>query len=226
MRAKFVNESLRLLTPEDCIKAICKKLEEKGEIGASIDPSNWKQQTKRGFGTYTSDFFNQKAGKTVTVEYTDDTILEIELEDDDNYSPFGSSSQKLDNTESKDWFDTYSQEREKERQKEELLNKKGIYSVEDEKKKKLNKATIYNPDELNFQIISDPSHTSNNIFIIIQPKNGTKLKKSFGINDLLFSNFFKMIDAGVFITNLSLTEAKKFLKKIGMIEKKSLKNNK
>src|ERR1035437_10111765 len=103
MRARFVNEAFRLLTSEDLIKAICTKLQKEGKSGNAIKPDNWKQQTKRGTGMYESDFFNQKASITVTVEYTDDSIIDIKTDDaDEDNSFFGNVKSKQDSAPSND----------------------------------------------------------------------------------------------------------------------------
>jgi hypothetical protein len=133
---------------------------------------------------------------------------------------------KSDNPKPKNWFDTYAEDRKKEKEKEEILNKTDAYVPEDEKKSKKREkdVRIFKPDELGFMLISDSTGMSKDTLTVIRPKNGEKFdfKKPFGIDDLLFGNFFHAIPGGkgVLVTRLVPEEARKFLTKMGMTEMK------
>jgi len=216
MRAKLVNEALRLLSSKDLIDAICVKLKKAGKSGDAIKPDNWRQQNKRGSGIYESDFFNQTAGITITVEYTDDSILEVKTDDtEESYSPFGNKSND-DSETSNDFFSKFSKEREKEK---EIFSHAEEYKIKEKTKKtKRNKEIIFKPAELLYQIINDKP-----VVVLITPKDNPDFDKQFFIADVLFGEFFKAMDVGVWASILEKNEAEKFLKKIGLTQKNIVK---
>jgi len=210
MRARFVNEAYRLLTDKDLIQAICAKLKKEGKSGDAIKSDNWKQQTKRGTGVYTSDFFNSNAGLTVTVEYTDDAIIDIQTNnEEEDYSPFGNAKPKQDSTSSNDFFDLFSKEREKEK---ETFSHAGEYEIKNKpKRSKKNKEKWFSPNELAFHIVSDKP-----VIVTIRPKDNTEFNDRFAVRDILFVQYFKEIAPGIWATILEKKEAEKFLKNIGL----------